>query len=139
MAGSAILQESYGYASPRTVDVSTGLTGPTATVDVTTNPVTTDTVYFSTNGTGAVTTYYNSVSWSSTNPLQVQEEDITQDYQGPDARTTVDIFNAGGQLVWSKDPDGYITYYQYDSVTGGISEVIPDANLNEASQSRRPI
>ena len=44
--------------------------------------------------------------------------------------TSTDVYNLSGQLVWSKDANGTISYTAYDGATGAVDKQIQDANVN---------
>jgi RHS repeat-associated protein len=44
--------------------------------------------------------------------------------------SSTDIYNTYGQVVWSKDAAGSISYTQYDPATGAVVEQITDADVN---------
>ena len=113
--------------------------GRPPTFTVTLYPQSSDTPYANTNGTGAAETSYVNTYYA--NSAQVQSVITTlpvvgngqngqpqQNGSGTAAQTT-DVYNEQGQLVWSMDADGYITYNQYDAITGDMTEEIQDAEL----------
>ena len=50
------------------------------------------------------------------------------------AAQTTDVYNSYGQLVWSMDGNGAISYTQYDPASGAVIEQIQDVNLNPSFQ-----
>jgi hypothetical protein len=43
--------------------------------------------------------------------------------------TSTDVYNSLGQLVWSQDANGSISYTAYDPATGAVNEQIQDVNF----------
>jgi RHS repeat-associated protein len=122
--GTAIPQETYTYFYQ-----SAG-----GAVDT---PVATDTVYSNSDGSGAETTSYSYTWFAGT----AQEESVTttlpvittaQNGSGT-ANTTTTVYNQFGQACWTMDPNGYISYSQYDPLTGGVVEQIQDVNTSNTS------
>jgi RHS repeat-associated protein len=115
--GGPIVLASYEYAA-RTVG------------DVTIHPVAEQTVYTNEDGTGAVTTAYAYTWYSGT--FQVQEQTTTlpevetnQNGSGTSA-TSKQWFDDRGNLAWTMDELGRVTYRQYDSLTGRLRQTIED-------------
>ncbi len=54
------------------------------------------------------------------------------------ATASTDVYNSLGQLVWSKDADGSISYTAYDPATGAVVEQIQDANVNSDNSAQYP-
>lgn len=95
----------------------------------------TETEYVNTNGTGAQTTAYDYVPFSGT----LQMESMTTTYatvtqNGPGtADVEVSFFDRYGQLVWTKDADGFLSYLEYDNSNGAVTKAIDDVNTSLAS------
>ena len=100
-------------------------------------PEATDTTYSNTDGTGARTTSY-SYTWMSSS-LQMASETttlpvISSAQNGPGvADSSTDVYNSLGQVVWSKDADGFLTYNAYDTATGALVKTIQDVNTSTTS------
>jgi RHS repeat-associated protein len=95
-------------------------------------PVATQTVYRNTDGTGAETTSY-AYSWFpntvAVQMITVTAPTITTAENGPGvADTETLVFDPYGQLIWTKDADGFLTYTAYDIATGAVVETIDDVN-----------
>jgi hypothetical protein len=116
-SGGPILQASYQYDA-RTVG--------SATI----HPVAAQTAYPNDDGAGGVTTSY-AYTWY-TNSFQVQQQTTTlpavstsQNGSGNSA-TRKQWFDSQGNLAWSMDERGRVTYYQYDSLTDRLERTIGD-------------
>jgi YD repeat-containing protein len=99
--------------------------------------VASQTTYANEDGTGAATTNYTYTWYVGT--FQVQEETITlpavsttENGSGHSA-TTREWFDAQGNLVWSMNELGRVTYNQYDSLTGDLQWSIEDIDLATAT------
>jgi RHS repeat-associated protein len=91
-----------------------------------------DTVYANSNGTGARTTSY-AYTWAGSSP-QVQSETETDPVSASASDVTTTVYNALGQPVWVKDPDGYIDYAAYDPATGAQVLSIQDVNTADTGE-----
>ena len=59
---------------------------------------------------------------------------VTTAQDGPNsADTSTDVYDINGNLIWSKDGDGYINYYAYDLATGALIKSIVDVNTSDTS------
>jgi hypothetical protein len=77
-------------------------------------PLADDTTYSNIDGTGARTTTYT-YTWSPGTTT------IDSDQNGPDTTdASIDIYNSNGQVVFTRDPRGFITYQAYDTATGAL-------------------
>jgi hypothetical protein len=100
-------------------------------------PVTTQTVYRNTDGTGGETTSY-SYTWF-TNTLQPQSVTVTRPVigsgqNGPGvADSEVAYFDQYGRQTWHKDADGFIDYTEYDQATGAVTKTIADVDTTKTS------
>jgi RHS repeat-associated protein len=95
-------------------------------------PVANSTVYTNSDGTGAETTNY-SYTWFP-NTVQMQSATVTaptvsaaQNGSGSAATITA-FYNIYGQMIWTKDAKGNISYTQYDLQTGAVTKTITDVN-----------
>ena len=61
----------------------------------------------------------------------------TQHGSGTAAAST-DIYNSLGQVVWSRDAAGSISYTAYDPATGAVKEQIQDADVDSTNSSAYP-
>ena len=52
--------------------------------------------------------------------------------------TSTDVYNQLGQVVWSQDADGSISYTAYDRATGAVVEQVQDANVNAYNSGEYP-
>ena len=145
---SALAAENYsnpGPAPQETYTYSPHVGLNPAGVMVTTYPVHTETVYANSNGTGAETTTYTYTWWPSgglgsidstqaqtvttTLPVVGNGSNGTLNQNGSGvAAQTVDYYDQQGNLVWSRDGNGYLTYNQYDPVTGNLIETIQNVD-----------
>ena len=96
-----------------------------------------DTVYRNTNGTGAQTTNYAYTWYTNTVGVQsvTQTSPIVTTAQNGSgaANTAVVYYDRYGRATWIKDADGYITYYEYDIVTGAVTKQITDVDTTQTS------
>ena len=125
-AGSEILLKKYEY-SQRQV---------TSGEDTTTiYPLLRETVYptETSTDTNGVATEYQNTSWH-TDTLQVEERTTVlpavpaaQNGSGT-AATRTERFDLRGNLVWSRDERGTISYNKYDTLTGNLLQSIADVN-----------
>jgi uncharacterized delta-60 repeat protein/RHS repeat-associated protein len=118
-------------------------------------PIEDDGVYFvaeSTSYTGGdgddpVVTSYNYVSWcqdeNDQNTNQVKElvtklpqvkytqNGVDTDSGHPsDNYQSTQIFDSNGQVIWEKDANGSINYYEYESVSGTATKIIIDVDTD---------
>jgi len=83
-----------------------------------------------TDALGNETHYYHTY-WNSSNSIQTQtttKPTVTSNGPGDYGDITVDYYDQAGHVVWSQDPDGYITYRTYDPATGALTQQIADAD-----------
>ncbi|MBO0697189.1 MAG: RHS repeat protein [Zavarzinella sp.] len=102
---------------------------------ITVYPPASQTQYRNTDGTGAQTTSFTYSFLSGA----IQPQQITialpavttaQNGSGtPDSSTVVK--DDRGRPIWTKDQAGFLTYIQYDDVTGGISKTIRDVDVTQ--------
>ncbi len=126
-AGTPIEQDSYTYIQH--LDSNGNTIFPEATF----------TQYQSTAGNGSTpeTTDY-SYSWQSNSSGQVTNQIADQTTSNPvvisaqngsgTATSTKTAYNTFGQVVWTMDARGYITYTAYDNATGAVIQSIQDVN-----------
>jgi RHS repeat-associated protein len=95
-------------------------------------PVANTTVYTNSDGSGAETTNY-SYTWFP-NTVQMQSATVTaptvsaaQNGSGSAAAITA-FYNIYGQMIWTKDANGNISYIQYDLQTGAVTKTVTDVN-----------
>jgi RHS repeat-associated protein len=93
------------------------------------------TQYRNTNGTGGETTSYAYTFFSgSLQPQQVTTTlpAVTTGENGSGSATsTVQVFDSRGRVIWQKDAAGFLTYTQYDDVTGAITKTIQDVDTTQ--------
>ena len=83
---------------------------------------------------------WQSDSGSVTN--QVEDETITnptvstEDNGSGSATSEQEVFNTFGQVVWTKDGNGYISYAAYDNATGSVTQSVQDVNTSDLSDLR---
>ncbi len=124
-SGTPILQSSQEYIAH------------TATGYATVYPLASQTVYRNTDGTGSETTSY-SYTWNYDLPqsMTVSAPLIGTSENGPGGTAydvTTTYFDNRGRPTWEMDPDGYITYTQYDTISGAVTETIVDVNTSSVS------
>ena len=95
--------------------------------------------YSGDDGTGAETTSYDytlfPVAGDVSGPLVYTRETVlpivSADKHGSGmAASSTDVYNTFGQMVWSRDAVGSISYTEYDPATGAVLKQIQDVNLN---------
>jgi YD repeat-containing protein len=108
---------------------------------VTVTPVAMDTVFRNPTTTGPgrqpQTTYYSYTWFSGT----TKAESVTvTGHMAPAAQNgpvrppvTTTYFDRYGEPIWSKDPDGYLSYTTYDVATGTVTKQIADVNTSQTS------
>ena len=93
------------------------------------------TQYRNTNGTGGETTSYAYTFQSGTNQvatLTTTLPTITTAENGSNAaNTTVTVYDAFGNLQWTKDANGFINYTQTDTLTGAVVKTITDVDTTQ--------
>jgi hypothetical protein len=95
-------------------------------------PLAKETFYRNTNGAGGLTTTV-SWGWQSTSfqpeSVTLTLPTVTTAQNGRNSTDTITAyFDTFGRLTWAKDGDGYITYREYDSITGAMTKYIEDVN-----------
>jgi RHS repeat-associated protein len=123
-SGTPILQSSMDYYA----NVAGG---------VTIYPSADSTQYRNTNGTGAETTSYSYTFFSGSNQMETQSTTLptistSQNGNGV-ASVSTDYYDQTGQVIWSVDANGYITYNAYDPVTRALTETIQDVDPSSVS------
>jgi RHS repeat-associated protein len=91
----------------------------------------TDTVYpdSSTNGRTTSYSYIFNGTTSRISQLTTTLPVISSGEDGPgSADVSTVVYDAFGRAIWTQDPDGFLTYTQYDPVTGLVSRFIQDVN-----------
>ena len=98
-------------------------------------PVASRTEYRNYDGSGAITTEY-AYTWHS-GTLQVEQlttalpaVPVEQNGPGGDGATTVQYFDAAGNLTWTKDELGFLTHYEYASLSNRLLRTIADADTD---------
>ncbi len=95
------------------------------------------TQYRNTDGTGAETTSYSYTFFSGTVQMQSMTTSlpvVDAAQNGPDtAATSTDVYDANGNVIWSMDANGFITYNQYDPTTQALIKTIQDVNTDDTS------
>ena len=123
-AGSPIAQQSYTYIA-NTVSGNTVYQTASATV------------YQNSDGSGAETTTYSYVYYSGTNQLYSETTTSpvvsTGDNGSGSANSTTTIYSTSGQVIWSKDANGSLSYTAYDPLTGAVTEQIQDVKTSITS------
>jgi RHS repeat-associated protein len=100
-------------------------------------PVATRTTYPNATTSGGLTTTYAYEFTTGTTQIVSQATSkpiVTSSQNGPgtaDVSTTV--FDAVGRPIWSKDPDGFLRYTEYDETTGSVVKSIADVDTTQAS------
>jgi hypothetical protein len=120
--GTPVPQEAYTYLS----NTAGGFT---------VYKVASDTVYQNSNGTGAETTSYAYTYYSGTNAIYsitTTLPTITTAQNGSGtANTTETVYDNYGRPIWTENADGYLSYTQYDPLTGAVVEQITDVNTSD--------
>src|SRR5205814_1897559 len=49
------------------------------------------------------------------------------------AASTTAVYDAFGRATWSRDPDGFLTYTQYDPTTGAVVKHIADVDTTRTA------
>ncbi len=99
---------------------------------VTIYPVAEATTFRFDDGTGAITTSF-AYTWF-TDTTQIQQKTTTlpvipSGQNGAGATDTItQIFDEEGNLIWQRDPRGFITYRAYDLPTGAVVQEIRDVD-----------
>jgi RHS repeat-associated protein len=87
-------------------------------------------VYRNADGTGAETTSYNDVWYPGTARLQTQTVTLpiisTSQHGSGTSEVTTSQFDPYGRMTVQTDPDGFQTTYQYDVLTGGMTQIVRD-------------
>ncbi|MCE9554457.1 MAG: autotransporter-associated beta strand repeat-containing protein [Planctomycetes bacterium] len=92
------------------------------------------TVYRNDDGTGGQTTSYDYTWFADTTQLEsttVTLPVISAAQNGPnvaDESTTVN--DTYGRVIWTKDADGFLTYFEYDQATGAVTMMIQDVETD---------
>ncbi len=122
--GTPILQTSTDYYA---------ITGGSSTI----YPTADFTQYRNTDGTGAETTSYSYTFFSGTVQMQSMTTSlpvVDAAQNGADtAATSTDVYDANGNVIWSMDANGFITYNQYDPTTQALIKTIQDVNTDDTS------
>jgi YD repeat-containing protein len=99
------------------------------------DPVANTVAFRNTDGTGGETTSYSYTWFSGTTQMQsvaVSAPTISSTQNGPGtADTTTTFFGTSERPIWSKDPDGFLTYVAYDPVTGAATKTINDVDTTQ--------
>lgn len=100
-------------------------------------PVSKETVYRNTDGTGAIETQYSYTFHSGT--TQVEKKTTTlpaiPTSQNGSGTSSIyeDVYDIYDNLIWHKDERGFITRYKYDIPTGAITQQIDDVDTAQVS------
>lgn len=98
-------------------------------------PIAEETVYRTSNGSGAITTRYDYVWWEGTQQTAVRTTtlpSVPTDQNGSGAATSVnEVYDALGRVIWSRDAAGFITYQSYDLATGAVTSSIVDVDTTK--------
>src|SRR5262249_7255699 len=101
-------------------------------------PLATHTVYRNTGGTGAETMTATYTWFTGTAQMQSETDTapvISAAENGPGtADVTTTYFDTNGNVVWTKDADGYIQYNAFDAVTGAQLTHIDDVNTADSGE-----
>jgi RHS repeat-associated protein len=95
------------------------------------------TLYRNTNGTGGMTTSYAYTWFSGTHQMASRTTTkpvITTGQNGPGGSTgdqTAEYSDQFGNVVWTKDPAGYITYTGWDALTGAMAKMVVDVDTSQ--------
>jgi RHS repeat-associated protein len=99
-------------------------------------PLAAATAYRNDDGTGGRTTSF-AYTWGS--GFDIQSSTITlpavttgQNGSGTAATSTA-VFDGFGNVVWSRDPDGYLDYRAFDIPTGAVTKSIDDVDTAQTS------
>jgi RHS repeat-associated protein len=135
-SGTAVLVESFTYKAHTA----------TEQVAATTYPLAARTVYRNTDGSGGQTTTF-SYTWQippgdtneSNQVASITETHptVTPAQNGPPAGSgaatvKIQFFDQYRRPTWTKDEDGFISYQQWDDVTGGLLVEIADVNTSKS-------
>ena len=91
--------------------------------------------------TAQTTTYhytFHAISDDVTGPVVNTRETILpavptgQNGEGT-ADSSTDVYDTAGRLVWSQDALGYLSYIEYDAITGAVTKRIADVDTTETS------
>ena len=108
------------------------------TADGRTNVVTADdTQYRNTNGTGGETTSFAYTWFTDTVAVESIITSLpivsTSQNGSGDANAGTVFRDKYGRTIWSMDADGYLTYTEYDELTGAVSKSISDVNTDNTA------
>jgi hypothetical protein len=149
-AGSTSAGNVYGYLEDKTVQQGTAGTADevesynykSQTVSgVSIYYVADDTVYrnASASGSGGETTSYQynyTTGTFSPTELTTTLPTISTAENGPNSSTAeTQVFDADGNVVWERDPRGYVSYTAYNISTGAVAETIEDVTSSDAPTS----
>ena len=100
------------------------------------------TVYRADNGTEPETTSYAYTWYTSSTRMQSKTitypvVDSTENGPGS-ADVETYVYNNYGQVIWTKDGDGYLNYTAYDPSTGAVVETITDVDTSPDQRIRQP-
>jgi RHS repeat-associated protein len=100
--------------------------------------VATSSEYPTTNVSDARTTTYSYQFFPGLSQIQEQTTALPKvpvSQNGPwTADVQTQVFDDQGNMIWSRDPDGYLTYNQYDPATGALIKTIQDADTTNTGQ-----
>lgn len=97
--------------------------------------VASDTIYHNSNLTGGQETEYSYTWFGATAQvasMTVNSPQILDDHNGPDTTIqTITAYDTFGRVAWTKDGDGFVTFYEYDNATGAVITTIRDADTSD--------
>ena len=117
-----------------------------ASDDITTYPVAAQTTCPNTDGTGALTTTY-SYTWrvvdnvvtGSMASQTVTRPAVSAGHNGSgQAISETTVYDSAGRAVWRKDAEGFLSYSEYDAVTGALVKSIADVKISLGGYSNLP-
>jgi YD repeat-containing protein len=122
--GAAVPQEAYGYVKNTVSGVDYFHVGS-------------ETVYRNDNGSGGRTTSYSYTFVTGTNRVESVTTTLpavtTAENGSNSATSSTGVYDSFGRLAWVKDQAGFISYLQYDDLTGGVVKSIQDVDTTQTS------
>ncbi len=104
---------------------------------ITVYPVASETVYRNADGTGGETTSYAYTWFTGTTLAQsvtTTLPSVSSSQNGPGtADTSVVFYDSNGRPIWTKDGEGFLTYTNYDVVTGAVIKTITDVDTTQTT------
>jgi RHS repeat-associated protein len=128
LATSSLKQGQMGTSILQSTTQYTSRTGTSGTI----YPISNQSVYRNTDGTGAQTTSFTYTWQGSTNQILQKTTTfpiVTTAQNGSNVATAMDrVGDAFGRENWRRDQDGFLHYHEYDQLSGGVSRTITDVN-----------